>query len=61
MPILPLWSNLLIGDLSRHGPSPVYQSYVNSTKQILGNTSIEKRFKVFKDITFGGKLYIVVL
>ena len=53
--------NLLIGDLSRHGSSPVYQSYVNSTKQILGNTSIEKRFKVFKDITFGGKLYIVVL
>lgn len=55
MPPLPLWSNLLIGDLSRHGSSPVSQSYVNSTKQIRGNTSIEKRFKVFKNITFGGK------
>ena len=60
MPTLSLWSNLLIGDLSRHGSSPVYQSYVNSTKQILGNTSIERKFKVFKNtcITFGGKLYI---
>lgn len=55
MPTLPLWSDLLLGDLSRHGTSDVYQSYASGCKPIRGNTSIEKRFQVLKDITLKGK------
>lgn len=55
MPTLPLWSDLLLGDLSRHGTSDVDQSYASSCKPIRGNTSIEKRFQVLKHITLKGK------
>lgn len=55
MPTLPLWSDLLLGDLSRHGTSDVYQSYASSCKPIRGNTSTEKRFQVLKHITLKGK------
>jgi hypothetical protein len=55
MPTAPIWSDLLIGDLSRHGKSKPYQDCQNSNTPIRGNTSIEKRFQILKDIMFGGK------
>ena len=47
LPTLPLWSNLLLVDLSRHGTSDVYS---NCRLHLLerGNTKIEKRFQILK-------------
>lgn len=47
LPTLPLWSNLLLGDLSRHGTSDVYS---NCRLHLLerGITKIEKRFQILK-------------
>ncbi|CAC5366774.1 unnamed protein product [Mytilus coruscus] len=49
MPTFPLWSNLLLGDLSRNGMSDVYSSFKIPNKIERGNSGIEKRFQVLKD------------
>ncbi|CAC5390125.1 unnamed protein product [Mytilus coruscus] len=54
MPTLPLWSNLLLGDLSRHGTSEVYLSFHPPKECVRGNAKIEKRFQILKDIQLHG-------
>jgi hypothetical protein len=46
MPAFPLWSNVLIGNLSRHGADEVYSCLPGNITVIRGNTAIEKRFQV---------------
>lgn len=55
IPTLPLWSNILIGDLSRHGTSDIYNKFVAPTSIVRGNSRIEKRFQILKDIELDGK------
>lgn len=54
IPTLPLWSNLLIGDLSRHGTSDVYSKCRHHLLD-RGNTKIEKRFQILKNIALDGR------
>lgn len=54
MPTLPLWSNLLQGDLSRHGASEVYLSFNPPKECVRRNAKIEKRFQILKDIQLHG-------
>ena len=54
MPTAPLWSGLLLNDLSRHGDSKPYQDYKD--KRIMGITSIKDRYRTFlnDNKTIGG-------
>lgn len=42
IPTIPLWTNLLLGDLTRHGTTKVYKRNYPSDV-IRGNTKIEKK------------------
>ena len=54
MPTAPLWSGLLLNDLSRHGDSKPYQDYKDKRK--MGITSIKDRYRTFlnDNKTIGG-------
>ncbi|CAC5378791.1 unnamed protein product [Mytilus coruscus] len=54
MPTLPLWSNLLLGDLSRHGTSEVFLSFRPPEMLVRRNAKIKKRFQILKDIQLHG-------
>ena len=55
IPTIPIWSNILLGDLSRHGTSKVYSSFTARDSIERGNTRIEKRFQILKDIELEGR------
>ena len=66
LPSIPLWSCLLVGDLSWHGTNEVYDNYKPPTvsfpsvyRSILtpakGTSTVEGRFHIVKKLDFAGK------
>ena len=65
LPTFPLWSNVLIGDLGRHGETEPYALHKMSVKGIssekfrtintpaTSNATVEERFRILKDIILG--------
>ena len=55
MPTFPVWSNVLLGDLSRHGKTEIYSSVRVPEKIERSNNRIEKRFQVLKNIALNDR------
>lgn len=55
----PIWSNMLLGDLSRHHRRDMEHSSIeeNYSNQQKTNAIIEQRFRVLKDVYFSGRRF----